>query len=77
MPAQNLRLRSASGKILRRKRIALAIGEVGAAVVRLSGRAINKAESVAVFAALLGSVVMLQVLADLTRPALAVSRRAD
>jgi hypothetical protein len=31
--------------------------------VRLSARAINKAESVAVFAALLGSVVILQVLA--------------
>jgi hypothetical protein len=63
MPAQNLVSRSASGKILRRKRIVLTIGEFGAAAVRLSARTIIKAESVAVFAALLGSVVILQVLA--------------
>jgi hypothetical protein len=55
MPAQNLVSRSASGEILRRKRIGLTIGEFGAAAVRLSARAIDKAESVAVFAALLGS----------------------
>jgi hypothetical protein len=55
MPAQKLVSRSAAGKIFRRKLIALTIGEFGAAAVRLSARAINKAESVAVFAALLGS----------------------
>jgi hypothetical protein len=55
MPAQNLVSLSESGKILWPKRILLTIGEFGAAAVRLSAGAINKAENVAVFAVLLGS----------------------
>jgi hypothetical protein len=54
MPAQNLVSLSASGKFLWRKRIVLTTGEFGAAAVRLSAGAINKAENVAVFAVLLG-----------------------